>query len=369
MTTRPIGGAKPPTSGPLLSADGIFTTQFAPPPIQVSRWARNAARPNAVLENTKAEAANFGAMFRTKEVFRSPGFNPGGSLGAGDVNRWRFAFHTGPYARNLAIVARLAPPSTANTNAAIRLDLLDGSGVSSSSDKLYYGVGSTSTTYRLSLDAIHTASTVMTVQPDTDYTAQVVDVDNGITQSICVYELASLTEFFSGYLPQNFAVGTPIVDAMRANLGNLTAALWRRGGAQLLNFSTEVDSGVIQTTGAAWLNAFDQTSTTPGPATGGYYLDLSAKARRSQQASGVPVRMHAYVLNNGVAPATGGSVALVNQAGVAQLSIQSAATTGTWVSTTGLLPATLDKYDLMYRADGNGSTMNLYAVSVYEYEP
>ena len=367
MTFKPLTGLKSPNrSNQLISTTGLATTQYAPPPIQVSRWARNGATATAQLESAKAEAGNFAAMFRTKEVFRYLGnMRPGGSNGAGDYGRWRWAFHTGPYTRYVQFVGVMWPPSTNTTKAALRLDLTDANSVTTS-QTVYYGSGSLGTSFTQSLSAIHTVTATIAVTPDTDYTAHLVDVDNGITTTLSVYELASLTEFFSGYLPQNVAIGGTITDLSRQNIATLTAALWRRGGAQLLNWAAYSDAQPITGTQNYLLNLFDQTSTSPGPNTGGYYLDLSAKARRSQRTSGVPVVMKAYVNNTAGAPTSGGTISLVNQAGVAQLSITSNITSAGWVSTTGTLPATLDKYDLMFQADETGTTFNVYAVSVYE---
>ncbi len=38
-----------------------------------------------------------------------------------------------------------------------------------------------------------------------------------------------------------------------------------------------------------------------------------------------------------------------------------------WVSVTGFLPATLDKYDIQL-SDNGGNSVSLYAVSIWEYE-
>ncbi len=353
----PLTGTKSLASSALnfnrLSGDGLTTARQAQPSIQIAQYARNGKQPNAALSQAMAQAANQAAMYRTKEVFGGGSAFSGypSSFGAGDRLRWRFAFHTGPYAGFLWCRVIMRPPTSGTTVSYSRLDLTPQGG-SLFSTKFYFGAA----TFNRYMEALQTIDQLIPIQPDTDYTANWVDVDNGIMISGAIAEIASLTQNYGGYLPENFVGTGPIYAEDRQNLATVANALWRRGGSQVVNFTmdTNAQGGGVSTSSSALSNVPNQT----------YSLDMTAKARRSQLTTGVPIVMKAYG-NNG--PGAGGTVALVDQNGNTVIACSSGTWSNAWVSARGTIPATAAQYTLKFAQQGGG-TFSLWAASIYEYE-
>lgn len=368
---------------PLLKQSQGVVTATVVPPIQTARWARNGKQPNALPESQKSESANHAAVYRTKEVFRSlgPALTAGPS-GGGDAVQWRWVFHSGPFAHALYVCPVLGPGSTSSSlSSYARIDITAADGSSSVSETFYYG----QSPYTAGVESFRAVPKIVSILPDTTYTAQLVQVDNGVLQSACVYELASLSENNAGYLPQNFAQGSPVYAENRQNLAELAAAVWKRGAAQVLNwvypdwtsFAGQQhprgwNVSPILYAGSTPANVLDTFSTplgnvtgttTIGPNTPGWMLDLTGKRRRAQ--TGVPVMMAAY----GSLPSGTASVLLRDQTGATLLSV-SGFTIGSspaWYFATGILPDTVAKYDIHLVSDGT-NLFNLYAVSLFEYE-
>ncbi len=352
-------GLRAPIATQSKSADGITTPRAALPPIDVNRWARNGKHPNAILESQLAQGGNAAAMFRGKEVFRAPGkFVTINSGGAGDRARWRWAFHTGPYAQAVYVVAVIGRPSTGTNDCYARLDLVTG-GVTTS-EQFHYGVNAlgAGTT---SMEMIHVVKKIVLVSPDVDYTATFFDVDNNIIQSCCIFELASLTQNFGGYLNENFATNGPITDANRQNLATVLRSLWRRACFPIFNWTVDDGTAPVTLSSMTATNVLDQASTTQSPNTPGFTIDLRGRARLSQS-TGIPVKLYAY----GRMAAGTGTVSLVSSTGVAYGAMTGLTNVAGWTSTTATLPVVADKYDLMVATDGNICTLN--AVSMFEYE-
>jgi hypothetical protein len=344
----------------------------ASPPIQVARWARNGKHPNALLESMKADEVNSAAIFRTKEVFRT--FGNCGQFGAGSGTRWRCAFHTGPYTQYLDVEVSLIQNSGFSASSYGQVDITPGDGSAVLTDTFPTGVA----TNTLIIDRIRPLSRRFYVKPDMDYT--VVFSDHGSNMCAAnIRELASLTAFVGGYLPQNIAATGPILAGYRKNAAEIARNLWRRGGAQLLNWCNEDGTNLPATTSTTYTNLVEATvsagvttlgSSSVTPNTLGYILDTTYRARRSQQATGVPVRFCACMFVNSAG--ADGAVRLVNSAGTVVASLTSQWTLAggvAWATGTATLPIGLDKYDLQFAAVVGGTQVSCYAVSIYEYEP
>ncbi len=362
--TSPLTGNRAPIPSTNKSPDGITVARTVSAPIPVSRWIRNGKHPNAVLESMMGEAANQAGMFRCKEAFRSAGgFGMPPSAGAGDRPRWRFATHTGPYTCYFRVVAVLAPADTGlTTDAYARVDCVTG-GVTTSEQfhygaSPYNGVGS-------GIDTLRVVDKFITVAADSDYTVTVTDVDNSAIQSINIHEYASLTQNFNGYLPQNFAAQGPILDAYRQNLAEVTRNLWRRGGAQVWNWTTDVDSAVTILTSTTQKNLIDGVSTTNTTTSIGATVDMTGKTRLTQT-TGVPCVMKAYAIgDSGVTIA----VRLVNSSNAVIGTVTIPIGAAGWQSTSIVLPASADKYDIQAALTGAGvNDGGVFAVSIYEYD-
>lgn len=352
-------------------------SKAASPPIGLNRWARNGKSPSAQLVSALQEATNQSVLFRSKEVFRYAATfaDAVGSAGAGDRSRWRFAFHTGPYTHALMVVVVMRPQDVSyDNNTYARLDL---------------STAVTGTPVALSQTFVHGSSPIGTgeargwqylkevtsyvqgITKDTDYYGHFVDVDGARIQSATVYELSSMTQNLSGYLAQNLTGQSPILDVYRENVAVIQRALWKRGGAQVLNW-TSGDCNATVTLGrftgsTVSRNVINDSSTAVSAATPGYTLDMTGKNRLTQT-TGVPVVMKAF---GSITGGSGGRVYLRNSAGAAVLTLDPTWVNGApaqWYSVSGVLPASLAKYDPHYDCKIGGATFTLRGVSVYEYD-
>lgn len=358
----------------------------ASPPIQRGRYTRNGQAPDIALINAMNMQTNQGVCYRTKEVFRATPsqymlYPLPSSAGASRV-RWRFAFRTGKYTHALRAVVVMSPQDTnQGANAYGRLDLATSTAATPVVETVnfYFGAapgGTAGGTY--GWDSIKAVTMYLDVDPDTDYYATFTDVNYCRMLSACVHELSSMTEHFSGYLPQNLAAGSDVLETYRRNLVTLQYNLWRRGGATVLNYTSDGDDAAapygtapLVTTSLTARNLIDDTSTAVSAATPGYTLDMTGKERLSQSSTGVPCVMKAFgVMGSG---SNLGRVYLKDSSGTTVASILDVwNSTAGWQSTTFNLPASAAKYDLHYARAAStdvGNPFQLCAVSIYEYEP
>lgn len=347
------------SSTTLRQGQGVVTATVVPP-IQTAQWARNGKHPNALCESQKAESANNAAVFRTKEIWRGPGTLPTpGSAGAGDRLRYRFAWNSGPFAHAVYAWLVLAPPTVNTLASYARLDITAADGSSSVSQKFYWG----SAPYDGGLESLRMYPIMISVLPNTLYTAALYDVDNNNLQGGVIYELASLTQNNAGYLVQNFAQGTPILAENRQNLAEMTSALWKHGCGTVFHFNEGF--GSLITTSTTLTNVLDGTSTTPSIHTPGWTIDMTGKARRSQSGM-VPVMFAAC----GSCPSGSfTNLNLIDQTGTVICSVNGfeSFSTPTWQFAACSIPATVGKYDLVYGSDGTHS-FHVSAISCFEYE-
>lgn len=351
------------------------------PPIQSKRFARNGQNPDVSLINAMNEQTNQCVLYRTKEVCRfvgtAAGFLPPSSVSSPRA-RWRFACHTGKYTHALAAMVVMIPQdSNPGNNSYAQLDLSTSATYTgtAATANFYHGANPGGTaTVPAGWDALKPVVMYLDVSPDTTYYGIFKDVASCRLLSATVWELPSMTEHFSGYLPQNLAAGSDVLDVYRQNLATLQYWLWRRGGATVLNWTQDGDdigapygSGPIATTSATHTNIVDTTSTAISAATPGYTLNMSLKDRVSQS-TGVPVRMSVFGKLD--AAGTDGRVYFKDSGGATVGSIVDGWTssTPTWVTTTFNIPATAAKYDIQFARNTVGRTFTMYALSIYEYE-
>jgi len=377
MPTLKFYGDRPPVPG-ARQVPTVPATKAASPPIQTDRYFRNGKPPDASVFSSMNEAMNQAMLYRTKEVFSYCGvLGAGGGLGvssagAGSRIRWRFAFHTSPYAHALFCRAFMYPQSAGfNSNAFAAMDITNAAGAVLTTANFYYGTNPLQTAnvagwqYMKIVDKFIDLSAVG-LAADTDYYGLVYDGDNGLIQSIAVADIQSMSENYAGYLPQNFTQESLILDEYRQNLVAPMPTLWKRGGAKVLNFTVDNSATSPRTIAVnTATNIIDSSSTTYGASIPGYTLDMTGKARLSQS-SGCPCVMKVYV---SCTSAANGVVHLRDSAGtiVATCTNTGGAGVAGWIASAAFnLPANSSKYYLTHQTAAG--TLSTHAVSIYEYE-
>jgi hypothetical protein len=338
------------------------------PPIEIDRFCRNGQHPNPVLQNQVNAQANAAVLYRSKEVFSAGDEAFGANIasgGAGDRQRWRFAFRTGPYTHALYYVVIMGQPSAGFTNNTYsRLDLFtvtDESAVVVATNFVYGNDPTNGTDSGFGFLKVITGF-VDGITGDTAYYGRFVDVDNGCMVAACVFDLQSMTENTGGYLAQSATTHTPVLNLHRSLPVNISNALWQIGGAHVLNWSVNAGASPITTTSATLTNIVDGTSTgAPTAATPGYTLNMTDKDRLNSGGN-VACVMKAFAKVSG---AVTGTVYLKDSSNNTVTSVAVTSTTAGWVSATFNLPATVAKYDLQFAT--SAGTLSLYAVSIYEY--
>lgn len=352
-------------------------TKAALPPINTDRYFRNSKHPDASAFNELNAHLNAGMLFRTKEVFSilgDLGSAPGiqATSTAGTRPRWRFAFHLSPYSHAILARAVLFPPSSNYANdtyATLKIysDATETTLVGTT--EFHYGPGPAGNTsvggwqYHRVVDRLITGLTA-----NTSYYGVWSDETYGRLQSACVADIQSMTENYDGYVPVNFTEQSQLLDSYRENLVTPIPALWKRGGAKVLQWTVNDQSSPRTIAGSTATNLLDGSSTSVTTATPGYALTMAVgKARLSQQSTGVPVVMKVFCSTSS---ATGqGRIYLKTSSGTVLQITNSIPLTDApaWVSVTGTIPVGTAKYDLMFDNNSSG-TLSVYAVSIYEYE-
>lgn len=324
--------------------------------IQAPGLALNGQLVGAPVESSMRAAMNQVLAYRGKEPFAcgSPlSLIPTGATGT--RTRWRFASHTSKSCAKLNIHVLLAKNDHTDAFDSFARFTEEGSG--QSIEWHYTGLEAHDTP-----DEFAEFHGVMDIDPDTDIYGLFEEVDGGRIVSAVVYEEGFVPDTLTGYLAGTSA-GANIYDADREAMVQRALEAWATQGAQVWNFTADLVSLAPTNTTTTWKNVLDTSVTTVSAASPGATIDMTGKATRQREATGVACIMKVHATTT---TATG-KVRLVNSAGTAIATVDMTAATGSgWYLTTFDMPATEDKYDLQFKADAATGTVLVHAVSIYE---
>lgn len=336
--------------------------------IQTNQWLRNGRYPDANFYAQFAAQVNHIIRWGCKEPFSwaTPITSLASSSGTGATrDRWRFAFQTSRFVRELWVLGVMAP-ATAHSGA-------DGRGVLTISDDPAYAatvgtatfsggsLGSDTPKYFTPVFApvVESDGSIITIGSNTDHFGKFEEKGDGRLLSATVFEVAIIPDSAQGYIEDGGAIAydSSILDKTRQAIADALRGLWLNNGAQAWNWTVEYNA--ITRTLPTPLNVVDTTSTAVSAATPGATLDL--RLRSTKRRGTVPMVIQAFGSNAGNA----GSVVLKDSSGtiLATIAINSAAQ---WYQAPFNAPATLAKYDIQFAA--TASTTNLFAVSIYPLE-
>lgn len=345
--------------------------------------ARNARYPTAAFSGAMLDLANHALVARPKTIFQWSSLGASSSAGAGERRRWNCAFHSSPFVSTLwavVIVAEQFDPAL-SPFIRIRCETLTPSTVGDL--KFSGGRNNTSgvsddpsrmTTTMLPFLATSGAPAV--IPQDTDLTLSFSDFDNGRLWAACVFEQPVLPDTANGLLDPSISVLAPILDVTRQGLATTLSKLWRRGGAQLWNWTVDIFGSPITTTSTTTKNILDNTTLVIAAFTPGATLSIPGSFRVNatvfSPAAGATlpaVRVTMYVLAK--VTANSGRVSLCDVVAATLGAVIVTATTPTWVSASFFIPATAAaaKYDLVYGNVIGSGTFSLYAVSIFVHDP
>lgn len=350
---------------------GISVDPVARQRIQPQRYARNGKVVAAQFQQAICESLNQCAFYMTREYFRSSG----DCTAPVTSKTWRFASHIGPVAKSIIVRVLMAPAdqATQTHNPRIQITLHNQSGSLITSGTAFSGFNYGNTANEVPSEwAVATIGLNVQRYRDTSFRATLVASESARPISCTVYETAYAPDRVDDlgntpdawFLPQAFSVGQPILDEDRSRPQDLAHKIYHRGGAQLLNFSSETDATAPSYTASFLgnhvniIDGFGSENTTAGRPH--HTLDLSYMNRKTT--SVVPVRFEAYASHTAGA---GGNLRVVDRAGTvyANWTVSGAAAWQTPVDAE-LPPGRRD-----YRIEvlGSGGPVVTYAVSAYRY--
>ena len=330
-----------------------------PPLIHRDRFARNGLYPDAAFYGAATQALNHCLAFRRKPLFQRT--VPLGTSGGASGTAWRWHCRTGYGVRRVAVFAVLGLDDRHLAVApSITVTLTEVGGAALPAVSFAYGASNVTATD--APDELLTAVQFIDVDPATDYTGEVLFVDNVRVISLLVYEAFDATvddslDYFSTFRP---AGGSPIFDAW---VGRGLAAL---AGMLHDNLATRLDwmraDGTARTrTSATLINLIDDTTVgTPTAASPGYTLDTEHRYTIGKVQ--VPVTLAVY----GSIPAGSGVVRLRDTGGTSAVVATINNATPQWFTATGALSVgAAQKYDLQFAGDG-ANQVSILAVSIYQ---
>ncbi len=150
------------------------------------------------------------------------------------------------------------------------------------------------------------------------------------------------------------------------------ANMWKRGAAQVFNWTVDLQASPLAITAVTDTNVVDTTSTAVNANTPGFVLDWTGKKRISQ--TGPSIVLAAFgSATGGTGGVHYGIVKIKDSTGAVVASLTNQwlqGAVGAWFQTSPIqLPSgTTQKYDVTFQAGAAPATFHLNAVSAWEYE-
>lgn len=236
-------------------------------PIEVAQYVRNGKPPTADLQNQLATAAGYAAYVTSKPIFHSAG-QLVGTAGASLIPsslatryRWRFAFHTGPYAWYLMARFEIAPQDNGTpTDPYCKLEIYNTSNTLVGTCNVHGGSsGGTYADVPINMTGgvalvlnPSDLTAIADLDPDTEYTGVFADVGYARLQSASVWEVSLNPDTDNGYAPNNLGAGGPIYSSHRNDVAAMARLLHKRSGTPVFHWCSNVDSAApSQTSGTS----------------------------------------------------------------------------------------------------------------------
>lgn len=334
-------------------------------PLQIRKWVANGKLPDADFTATLARHANFAGRWLTQEVARFA--QPVTAIPAsGSSYGWRAQWHSSPFAHH--VMVRFLVALTDEADPYVRAEVTTTSGSVIGRCDYHFG-GGTKGFVPSDVPSEWGAADLLIKQTSVSLPANIpVDTDLRLTItpgdarliSCVAYELSRPPTTANGYAAQGFGALSPILAPDRGDVVEVATGVWKHGAAKGFTYGANTLSPSAVNGNR---NVIDRSSSTVTAATPGYTLDLTERSTKRLSSSGVPVVMAVYAS----ATVASGAVGLADSTGTSVLACLIPAGAAGWVTTTGYLPATVAKYDLIEIANSGGATITTHAVSLYQY--
>lgn len=238
--------------------------------LEVAQSIRNGKAPTSDIQNQLSTMAGYAAYVDSKLIYRSVGqlCSGGSSLVLDSLAtrpRWRFAFHTGPYAWYLMTRFEIAPQNNGTpTDPYCELRIYNTSGTQVGVATMHGGSSAGSYTdvpinmtggVALVLNPSDLLS-IAALTPDTEYTGVFWDVGYARLQSAACWEVSLNPDTDNGYAANNLGTGGPIYSSHRNDVAAMARLLHKRSGTPVFHWCSNVDSAApSQASGASTASA------------------------------------------------------------------------------------------------------------------
>lgn len=324
--------------------------------LQPNFLCRNGQVVGVHTENAMRRHTNQIMAYRGKTFFTSPGGlgSVPASAGASRV-RWRFRGYTSPAARRLVvhvIIGSVGAPVPLSDPYVLFTETISG-GTLEFRSNVYGGIDVPSDlTY---------ATASIDIDSATDIACSFTDINDARLISAMVYEELLPPDTANG-LMMPIGAGTNILDEHRQQLAENLENIWESQGSQVWNWTADTAATAFTNATTTAKNLIDSSVTTVSAASPGATIDMTGKATRRQESTGVPVTMWVYAS----ATTSSGAVRLVDSSGSTIITVAVSAGSAAWYSADGFMAASEDKYDLHGVAGASGD-ITVHAVSIFEF--
>jgi len=232
---------------------GVFISIGARAAVVIREFVRDGKAPVAELQNRLAETIGHGVIAHTKQIFSRYSPIPSIPASAGSSRtRWRFAFHSGPYARLIGVRMELAPQDdglgATDPYAQLDIALATAPTVTVGTANVHYG--SSYGAYddvpwnfgggvRYLDDGTGGLGWLL---PDTEYVGTFYDYDHARLFGATVFEVSLEPDTDDGFPRANHGAGGSILDIDRQSASSMTRQLWARSAAMLWSGGSESNS-------------------------------------------------------------------------------------------------------------------------------
>lgn len=227
----------------------ILFSKTAPPPLEIAQYIRNNEPVGADIQNKLATLTDYVAYVRAKQIFT--GSSPLGSIpnSLATRNRWRFAWHSGPYASFLYVRFVIAPQNNGTaTDPYCTLTVRDATGTQTGTATVHGGSsGGTYADVPVNFTGgvthlVDGSGAFVFLDTDTEYTGVFQDIGYARLQAALVWEVSLAPDTDNDYVANNLGTGGPIFDAHRNDVLAMQRTLHRRSGMPVFNWFSDVDS-------------------------------------------------------------------------------------------------------------------------------
>lgn len=391
MTRRVAGGHinVTDTIGTPVETVNIPVAPAVPAPMQM---ARNGLYVNAFNSGRLMDLANHLARHRPKCIagFATTSMHVGGGLHPGPPHwvspattreRWRFAYHSSPYAGLLrveliqlrqeldggvihAVAGTIVITVSTMAGTPVATATIAGAPGAIDSDDNLLSMRNMFLATAVFVDPSTGAPVALPV--DTDLQVLVEEKEFARIVSLCMYEDTLPGDTGNGHLMPNISSQTPILAEHRQDVANILRSMWLRGSKHVFNWSRliRISDGAVSspsTTSATLTNILDGASTSVTASSVGFYTDLSVGLARLNIAG-----VKAVVQVWGKCTSASNGLVRLKQASGGQIDVGPFTTSFSWVSGTAQLDASAGKIDMMFSTAAG--TFTVGAVSVYLLE-